>query len=204
MASAPRSRAGTKILPAVRARRVLTVLCVIAAVPLISACGAHTMHNGDANNDGTYINAGNIVYQLQVSRELNQYSPEDRSYFIGLSNAAMSLTPSQLWFGVFLWAKNQTNGDRRTTDKFDIVDTLGTTYRPLKLDAAINPYAWTSQALAPGATQPDPNTTAGVGPTGGELLLFKLSTTIYDNRPLTLQIRAPSGKKVWGTISLDL
>lgn len=162
------------------------------------------MHNGDANNDGTFINAGNVVYQLQISRELNQYSPEDKSYFIGLPKNAAKLTPSQLWFGVFLWAKNQTNNARRTTDNFDIVDTLGRKYRPLKLNSAINPYAWTSTPLTPGATQPNPNTTAGVGPTGGELLLFKLNTSIYNNRPLALQIRAPSGHKVWATISLDL
>lgn len=162
------------------------------------------MHNADANNNGTFINAGNVIYQLQISRLLNQYSPEDKSYFIGLPKNAAKLTPSQLWFGVFLWAKNQTNNNRTTTDNFDIVDTQGNTYRPLKLDSAINPYAWTSTPLTPGATQPNPNTTAGVGPTGGELLLFKLNTSIYNNRPLALQIRAPSGNKVWATISLDL
>ena len=51
--------------------------------------------------------------------------------------------------------------------------------------------------------QPGPDTTASFGPTQGGLLLFKLPTTIYDNRPLTLEIRGPSGR-VWGTISLDL
>ncbi|HEY3943826.1 MAG TPA: hypothetical protein VGL78_01245 [Solirubrobacteraceae bacterium] len=187
-----------------RARRALIAVCVIAAASLLSACGEHTMHNADANNNGTFINAGNVIYQLQISRELNQYSPEDKSYFIGLPKNAAKLTASQLWFGVFLWARNQTNNNRTTTDNFDIVDTQGNTYRPLKLDSATNPYAWTSTPLTPGATQPNPNTTAGVGPTGGELLLFKLNTSIYNNRPLALQIRAPSGNKVWATISLDL
>jgi hypothetical protein len=44
---------------------------------------------------------------------------------------------------------------------------------------------------------------ASFGPTQGGLLLFKLDTSVYDNRPLTLEIRGPSGR-VWGTISLDL
>jgi hypothetical protein len=105
---------------------------------------------------------------------------------------------------VFLWAKNDTDRTSATTDNIDIVDTQGTVYHPLKLDPAVNPYAWVSQSLAPGATEPNPNTTAGTGPAGGRLLLFKLNNSIYDNRPLTLQIRAPSGKKVWATISLDL
>jgi len=34
-------------------------------------------------------------------------------------------------------------------------------------------------------------------------VLFKLSTSVYANRPLTLEIRAPSGQ-LEATISLDL
>jgi hypothetical protein len=35
------------------------------------------------------------------------------------------------------------------------------------------------------------------------LLLFKLNTSVYDNRPLILEILGPT-RRVWGTISLDL
>ena len=158
----------------------------------------------DANNNGNYVKAGPLTYQLQISRELNQYTPQDSGYVTGLPKSESKLTPNQLWFGVVMWAKNETSQTLLTGNKFDIVDTQGNVYHPLKLDPAVNPYAWVPQALAPGATEPNPNTTAGTGPTGGRLLLFKLNTSIYENRPLTLQIRAPSGKKVWGTISLDL
>ena len=166
--------------------------------------GAGSAGAADANNNGNYVKAGLMTYQLQISRELNQYLPEDAGYVTGLPKGQTKLSPNQLWFGVFLWARNETNHTLATSDNIDIVDTQGTTYHALKLDRAVNPYAWTSTLLAPGATQPNPNTTAGVGPTGGELLLFKLNNSIYTNRPLTLQIRAPSGNKVWGTISLDL
>lgn len=166
------------------------------------------MHHGDANNNGTYINAGQVTYQLEVSRQLNQYLPEDHGYLVGVPKSEASLTPDQEWYGVFLYAKNETNHNVTTSDNFDIVDTLGNKYHPVKLDSAVNPYAWTSQSLGPGETQPNPDTTAGYGPTGGQLLLFKLPSSgmnsIYDNRPLALQIRAPSGNKVWATISLDL
>lgn len=162
------------------------------------------MHAADANNNGTYINAGPLTYQLQVSRQLNQYTPEDSGYVTGLPRGTSKLTPNELWFGVFLWAKNETKHNYSTTDSFDIVDTQGNVYKPVKLNPAVNPYAWISQSLAPGATEPNPNTTAGTGPTGGRLLLFRLNTSIYDNRPLTLQIRAPSGNKVWATVPLDL
>jgi hypothetical protein len=200
----------------VKVRRALTAACVAVAVPLLSACGSHATHHAsgisgagssgaaDANNNGNYVKAGPLTYQLQVSRELNQYLPMDSEYVTGLPKQDSKLNPNQLWFGVFLWAKNETSRTLTTSDNIDIVDTQGTMYHPVKLDPAVNPYVWRSESLPPGATEPNPNTTAGTGPTGGRLLLFKLNDSIYDNRPLTLQIRAPSGHKVWATISLDL
>lgn len=148
--------------------------------------------------------AGPITYQLQISRELNQYSTEDRQYVTGLPKGmSITLGPAQLWYGVFLWAKNQTKGTFTTSDNFRIVDTENNQYYPVPVDSALNPYAWTAQRLGPGDTYPTPNTTASFGPTQGGLLLFKLPMTVYDNRPLTLQILSPGGR-VWGSISLDL
>ena len=182
----------------------MTVACLCAGAALAAGCGRHHANLADANNNGTYINVGPLKYQLQISRQLNQYSPEDSGYLRGLPKADSALSPNQLWFGVFMWAENVGHRTYKTTDNFHIVDTQGRIYKPIKLNPAANPYVWTSQSLAPGSTEPNPTTTAGTGPTGGNLLLFKLSNSILDNRPLTLQIRAPSGKKIWATVSLDL
>ncbi len=123
-----------------------------------------------------YVDAGPITYQLQVSRQLNQYATEDRQYLVGLPAGTSSLTPDQLWYGVFLWAKNQTERRPHTTaDNFTIVDTQGDHYHPIPLNPSLNPYAWTPQSLAPGAIEPAPDTTASFGPTQGGLLLFKLN-----------------------------
>ncbi len=208
MVGAPRWRDGIKLRDLVKARRVLALASVLLATPLIAACGEHTMHHSDANNNGTYINAGQVTYQLQVSRALNPYSSEDSTYIKGLPKSASKLAPNQMWYGVFLFAKNETNRTITTNDDFDIIDTIGNTYRPIPLNASLNPYAWTPTSLAPGATAPNLITTAGVGPSGGRLLLFKLpaygNNSVYDNRPLTLQIRNPTTLKVAATISLDL
>jgi hypothetical protein len=103
---------------------------------------------------------------------------------------------------VFLWAKNQTNQYHPTADTFTLVDTTGDVFHPIKLDTQLNGYAWTQQVLAPTAIEPEPNTTASFGPTQGGLVLFKLPTSVYSNRPLTLHIIPPSGTPA--TISLDL
>jgi hypothetical protein len=171
----------------------------------LAACGNKQSHprDADANNNGGYVDAGPVTYQLQISRELNRYSSEDSGYVSGLPAGTAQPTSTQEWYGVFLWAKNQTSQSQVTTDNFDIVDTQGNTYYPLKLDPAVNPYAWTKQTLQALGTEPGPDTTAAFGPTQGGLLLFKLGDSAYANRPLTLQIRSPSSQ-LWATISLDL
>jgi hypothetical protein len=185
-------------------RRLLTIAGLIAVASLVSACGAHHPSVADANNDGAYVKAGPVTYQLEVSRLLNPYSAEDSGYLAGLPKSEATLSPTEEWYGVFLWAKNQTKQPQVTTDDFDVVNTVDHVYYPIRYD---NPYVWTSKPLQPGAIEPEPDTTASFGPTGGALLLFKVPSvgpnSVYANRPLTLQIRGNTGK-VWATISLDL
>ncbi len=168
----------------------------------MAACGKQN-NPSSAENNGVYEQAGNVTYQLQISRQLNQYSTEDSAYVKGVPAGQGSLSPSQLWYGVFLWAKNQTNSPQRTTNNFDIVDTEGNHYYPVTLNAGLNPFAWTAQTLPPGGTEPGPNTVASDGPTQGALVLFKLNESVYSNRPLKLEIRSPGGR-VQATVSLDL
>ena len=190
---------------AVRARRLWTVASALILAFGVAACGHKQPHPtvADANNNGGYVDAGPITYQLQISRVLNPYSTEDSQYIKGLPAGTAAPTPDEEWYGVFLWAKNQTKRTHVTTDNFAVTDTQGNKYYPLKLNPAENPYAWTPQALAPLQTQPGPNTTASLGPTQGELLLFKIGNSAFDNRPLTLLILGSRDQKL-ATISLNL
>jgi hypothetical protein len=198
---------GVVRLPAaVTLRRSLIALCGLLLVVGLAACGHASPHQNfaDANNDGDYISAGYITYQLQISRELNQYGTEDAAYLKGLpAGVSPNLGPDQLWYGVFLYAKNQSGHAATTTDTFEIVDTQGNVYHPVKLDPNVNPFAWTSMKLANLDTEPGPNTVASLGPTQGGLLLFKVYNTVYSNRPLTLYILGPGNRRLGG-ISLNL
>ena len=129
----------------------------------------------NSDNNGVYVNAGTVSYQLEVSRELNQYSTEDSQYLTGLPTGASVLAPNQLWYGVFIWAKNQTKAAQRTTPNFVIQDTEGNRYFPVAIRRTMNPYVWTSETLQPGEIEPLPDTTASFGPTQGGLLLFEPS-----------------------------
>lgn len=205
---------GVRLSAAVNVRRLLIALSALVLALGIAACGNNHPHLpgtppgvqnvADANNNGAYVFAGPLTYQLQVSRQLNQYSTEDSQYVRGLPiGQSPSLGPTQMWYGVFLWAKNQTDRPQTTSDNFEVVDTEGNTYYPIKLDTAVNPFAWTAMTLKPGQTQPGPNTVASDGPTQGGLLLFKVSNSVYSNRPLTLYILGPEGRRL-ASISLNL
>ena len=195
------------------------IACALTLAAFVAACGSsasshsisshsaggHTpgLSVATANNNGAYVTAGGVTYQLQISRELNQYSAEDLEYVKGLPAGTPAPTPDQEWYGVFLWAKNQTDVPLTTTDNFELVDTQGNTYLPIRLDPYVNPFAWTAQRLPPQQTEPLPNTPASMGPTQGGLLLFKVNDSVYANRPLTLYILGPDDQQQ-ASISLDL
>jgi hypothetical protein len=179
---------------------VIGAAAALGVAVALGACGSdHTTTNASANNNGVYVTLNGLDYQLQVSRELNQYSAEDHGYLMGL--AAARPTPQQIWYGVFLRAMNGSKQARATAASFDIRDTQGHVYYPVALNPAINSYVWTSQTLQPLGTEPGPDTTASFGPTQGGLVLFRLNTSAYANRPLTLDIHSGSGT---ATIALDL
>lgn len=183
-----------------RVRRLAVLACAGVTALGFSACGKLS-HPTNVDNEGEYVDAGPVTYQVQGSRQLNPYAPDDKQFLMGVS--APAPTVGQLWFGIWLWAFNQTSKDATTTNSFDIVDTQGHVYHPIAINTQVNPFAWTSETLAPKGVEPSPPTAASqVSPQGG-LVLFKLNDTVYSNRPLTLQIFA-AGQAKPSTVSLDL
>lgn len=186
-----------------RARRALVLAGAIALSVSVTACGrTNRPTSGAVSATNPYVWAGPMTYQIQVTRALNPFATGDAQYLTGVPKA-QSIPASQIWFGVFLWAKNQSGHLADTTDRFTITDSSGTVYRPWPLNSSTNQWAWTSRQLAPDDTEPGPDTTASFGPTQGGLVLFRLDQAIYSNRPLTLNIFAPGQAKP-STISLDL
>ena len=113
-----------RLLSTARSRPLISLACVAVLGLATAGCGKLTHQQAGEENDGVYVNAGRITYQLQVSRELNQYATEDRQYITGLSASETSLSPTQEWYGVFLWAKNQ-SGAAQTTGLKGAITTQG-------------------------------------------------------------------------------
>jgi hypothetical protein len=189
-------------------RLSLVALAVLLAVSLSACAVEHRTNISDvtqadlAAGGEPYFDVGPVTYQIQITRQLNPFSNEDVGYLSGVSNA-QTLPGSRFWFGVFLWAKNQASHPELTANHFELVDSAGTVYHPVALNASINPYAWTGQRLGPNATEPAIGTTASFGPTGGGLVLFDLGNAVYSNRPLALRIYAPGARRP-SIVSLDL
>lgn len=197
------------VATAKRALRLPLLLAVGAIAIGVAGCGLdhRTTLTGVSQDELSagnepYFNVGPITYQVQESRQLNPFAPDDAQYFAGLPKA-QEIGAQELWYGVFLWAKNQTKRPQTTTDRFEIVDSGGTVYQPTPLSPSINPYAWTAQTLDQNGIEPGPDTTASYGPVGGGLVLFKLNDSVYSNRPLTLEIFAPGSSRP-SKVSLDL
>jgi hypothetical protein len=197
-------------------RRLLSVLSAVVLAVGVSACGHKTAHprsepevDGSASS-GFYIDAGNptATYQVQNTRELNQYDTEDKAYLAGVATADLNLAPSQEWFAVFVKAWNQSKVPVTTAGRFTISDTQGKVYYPVPVDPAVNPLAWTPTKLRPGQSQPLADSPAYYDATQGALLLFKINNDLsaqsaYSNRPLLLNIYA-EGQAKPSQISLDL
>jgi hypothetical protein len=185
--------------------RRLPILVAALVLPLgLTACHKKA-HPTNGDSEAIYVDAGPLTYQVQLSRQLNQYNIEDRQYLHGLPPGTAPLNRNQLWFAVFLWARNQTGRvvASNSPEQFDIVDTQGNTYYAIPLNPALNAVAWTSQYVAPRGTEPGPDTLASLDGSQGGLVLFKLNNSVYSNRPITLEIHGPSGA-LEATVSLDL
>ena len=120
--------------------RKLTILAtaVLAALTLVACGDSHTRvttgtYAGESGKNAPYLNVGPLVYQVQVSRQLNPYDPGDAPYLAGLTAAQKKLEPGQEWFGVFVQVYNNNNHSQPQAASTDmkIYDTQGNTYTPV-------------------------------------------------------------------------
>jgi hypothetical protein len=181
----------------------------ICAVLALGACGdAHTRvttgtYAGASGKNAPYLNVGPLIYEVQISRQLNPYNVEDAAYLKGLTPAQRALAPGEEWFGVFMQVYNNTGVPHPVATNLTITDTEGNIYSPI-LPNASNPFAYKGELLQAKAQVPPPNTIAASGPTQGALLLYKIKDVSLSNRPLTLKIVDPTQSTQTASAELDV
>jgi hypothetical protein len=186
----------------------LAVLILLAAL-VLGACGdSHTKvttgtYAGESGANAPYLDVGPLVYEVQLSRQLNPVDTEDAAYLQGLSPAQRQLAPGQEWFGVFLQVYNHNKRELPAARSLTIADTQGNRYVPVLPDAT-NPFAYRGGLVAADSRLPAPDSIASSGPTQGALLLYKIQVVSLDNRPLELKIADPADASQTASAELDV
>ena len=96
-----------------------------------------------------------------------------------------------------------TRTPHQSASQFSIRDTTGKTYLPVAINANINLAAYRPAVVNGGDQIPVPGSFARDNSTQGAMLLFKVPTEAYSNRPLELHIAPPNGGKE-ATVDLDV
>lgn len=183
----------------------LLLLIVLACATLgLAACGGdkkETVNVGES--EAVYVTLGQLQYQVQLSRQLDRYSPGDRDLLKGVPAADRKLAPDEIWFGVWFRAQNGTDATRPTADEFRIKDTTGREFKPIALDAS-SPFAYRSVSLPAGAVYPLPGSASGQSPTTGGFLLFRMPVSALDFRPLEFEFASSTLPGKVSAVRLDV
>jgi hypothetical protein len=187
-------------LPRVKGRIVLGLLLAALAT---AGCGHEKTTL--AETEGVYLDLGPMKYQVQISRWLNPADPQDFEFFRGLPpGMSTALAADELWFGVFMRVENPTDTAQPMAERFEIEDTTGAKYEPVELNQETNPLVYRPGFnLPPISIFPIRDTLGDQSFAQGGLLLFKLKTSVNQNRPLVLHISDAQGS-YQGEVDLDV
>jgi hypothetical protein len=192
-----------------RLRKFPLAVLILLAVLALGACGdSHTKvttgtYAGESGANAPYLNVGPLVYEVQLSRQLNPVDTEDAAYLQGLSPAQRQLAPGQEWFGVFLQVYNGGSKALTASNELTITDTQGNSYQPI-VPGPTNQFAYRAGSVPSKGRLPVADTIAADGTTQGALLLFKIQIVSLDNRPLTLKIVDPDDAAETASAELDV
>lgn len=181
--------------------RPLVLLAVLALALLVAGCGDKEDAYHLAKTEGPYLQAGPLKYQIQLSRELNSRLPYDEQILHGIDGGTR-LGKGEEWFGVWLRVENPGKLAELTAPNFSITDTLGNTYTPAAFRLGTNSLIYRPTMLRGGGLIPTPGTIQSQGGPRGQIVVFKLKTNAYQNRPLEFAIKPVTGKGA--LVQLDL
>ena len=192
-----------------RLRKPLLLILALVAALALGACGnADTRvttgtYAGESGQNAPYLNVGPLVYEVQLSRQLNPANIEDAAYLRGLTPIERHLAPGQEWFAVFMQVYNHSSIALPAATNMTISDTQNNIYAPIVPDTT-NEFAYRGGLVPPKDRLPLPESVANSGATQGALLLYKIQIVSLDNRPLELKIVDPRNPTQTASAELDV
>jgi hypothetical protein len=190
-----------------RSRRLVTLLAALLVSGGLSACGKHVSESArvkTALTEGIYLDISELKYQVQVSRQLNPDDVQDAPYLAGVPAAERQLKPDEVWFGVLIRVQNETGEALQPSADIQIEDTQNEIFKPVTLDQT-NLFAYRSEEPIPAKeVYPVLDSPGYDTPSRGALLLFKLTLTALNNRPLEMKIEGRKAPQQTGIVDLDV
>lgn len=183
-------------------------LALLSALAL-GACGNSETkvttgtYAGESGQSAPYLNVGPLIYEVQLSRQLNPANVGDAAYLQGLTPVQRVLAPGQEWFAVFIQVYNHTSVPHLAARSLTIADTQNNTYTPI-VPSQTNQFAYRGGFIPADSQIPVPSSVAANGATQGALLLYKIQVVSLDNRPLTIHIVDPLNSAQTASAELDV
>jgi hypothetical protein len=174
---------------------LLAAAAVIVSGTLVSGCDT-APENANQVTEGQGMKLGDLLYNVQITRELNPGDTEDKAYLVGQK----PLGPDEYYLGVFMRVENEGSSPAQLPSDFTIVDTVGDTFKPLPSNSLF--ALKLGGTLQGGDELPAGESTAANGPIQGSLVLFRIDASAIQDRPLTLHIAPPTGST--GEVELDI
>ena len=118
-------------MSSVQRKLSFAVLAVLASLLLVACGDSHSRvstgtYAGESGANAPYLNVGPLVYEVQLSRQLNPFDTEDAAYLQGVPPSLRSLSVGQEWFGVFLQVYTHSSRPRLAASSVTVSDTQGT------------------------------------------------------------------------------
>ena len=192
-----------------RMRKLPLAGLLVLAVLALAACGESRTkvttgtYAGESGANAPYLDVGPLIYQVQLSRQLNPYSVQDSPYLRGLTPVQRKLLPGQEWFGVFIQVYNNTSRVQLAASSPTISDTQNNVYTPIVPDQT-NEFAFRGGLITGDTRVPVLDSVAAAGPTQGALLLYKIQIVSLDNRPLVIRFVSPTNPLQSASAELDV
>jgi len=189
-----------------RPRRLCALLAALLLAGVLSACGKHqsTGPVRTAETEGIYLDVSDLKYQVQVTRQLEPNDVQDKAFLVGVPEDERELESNEVWFAVLMRVQNVTDEDLLPASDITITDTQEQEFEPLELEQT-NTFAYRANETIPaGEVVPVIDSPGYDSPSRGALLLFKLTLTALNNRPLELKIEGRKAPQQTGIVDLDV
>ena len=174
---------------------VLAAVIAIAAGVVLSGCDT-APENANQVTEGQGIKLDDLLFNVQITRELNPFDTEDKAYLVGQK----PLGPDQYYLGVFMRVDNEGDASAQVPTDMSVVDTVGDAFKPLSSNSLF--ALKLGDTIHAGDQLPEAESTAANGPIQGSMVLFRIDSSAIQDRPLTLHITTSTGST--GEVELDI